>query len=222
MRKIIWLLVMILLAASGAASEEKNNIEPYSIGIIGGVDGPTAIFIGPNDYESEDVTEELINGCSMQLNLLSGDQEYVRLLTGNSEIAQIIDGFHADSQNGIISWKQITDTDALFSAIGTDIGSLSEAAQRNLGQRMYSASYLASMLAAQQGSIVLAATASLNICYPVNLDIPSALYIGEYGNDTGMIMGVWNNGDGMILLTASFAPGIGGSEVLDELVELFY
>ena len=54
-----------------------------------------------------------------------------------------------------------------------------------------------------------------------DLDIPSMLYVLEYENDTGIIVGIWNNLHGQNLITASFVPGISQMQENEVLSVLF-
>lgn len=210
-------------------SEMSDAEESTTIGIIGGADGPTVIMIGgadgPTDINITDMADELIllllNECAAQLHELSGDEVLLNAMTTNEDIRQLVATFHEDSRNGIVSWQQITNTDLLLSTFGEEMDGLSDAAQEYLNQRVFSASYLSAVLSSMHGVNAVAATSLLNISQPFTMDLPTAMYIAKCENDTGMAMGIWNNGDGIVLVTASFVPNISSFEENNSLAGLF-
>lgn len=209
-------------------SEASDAEESTTIGIIGGVDGPTVMIggaDGPTEINITELAEELIplllNECAAQLHELSGDSVLLNAMTTNEDIRQIVAIFHEDSQNGIVSWHQVTNIDLLLSTFGEEMDGLSDAAQEYLNQRVFSASYLSAVLSSMHGVNAVAATSLLNISQPFTMDLPTAMYIAKCENDTGMAMGIWNNGDGIVLVTASFVPNISSFEENNSLAGLF-
>lgn len=223
MRKFISVLLIFVFAITCAAAESVDPAAPdtASTAMIGGADGPTEILITDCLASSDDMIQILLDECVVQLHELSGDQVLLDAMTTGEEIRQIVATFHEDSQNGIVSWKQVTDTDLILSTFGDEMDGLSDAAQAYLHQRVFSASFLSSVLSSMHGVNALAATSLLNVCQPLAADLPTAMYIAKFENDTGMVMGIWNNGDGVILVTASFVPSISSFEENNSLAGLF-
>ncbi len=224
------ILVLILFVFTFYCTERTNHAaaDPSVIGIIGGADGPTALLIGtggPNDAPIAQSNEELIpillDECAAQLHELSGEPAILDTMTSDEDTRQIVAVFHADSENGIVSWNPITNTALLTSILGTGMDGLSTAARSYMEQRIFSASFLSSLLSSMQGVNALAASSLVNICRPLSADLPSSLYIARCENSTGIIMGIWNNGDGIVLVTASFVPNISSFDGNDRLGELF-
>ena len=151
---------------------------------------------------------ELFTDCVSRLCELSCDREYIRRMTASDEIIAVLDGFREDARNGSAPARRLTDTDALLCAFGGDVNALSVAARENLNQRLFSAPFLAAQVASRMGVNALAATSLLNVCLPLDKDLPNALYYAPCENDTGVIMGIWNDGNGMALVTASFVPNV--------------
>ncbi len=223
MRKFISVLFLMVftIACAMAESTDPAAFETTSTDIIGGADGPTEIHVTDCLASSDDMIQILLDECAVQLHELSGDQVLLDAMTTSEEIRQIVATFHEDSGNGIASWNQITDTDLLLATFGEEMDNLSERAQAYLNQRVFNASYLSTVLSSMHGVNMLAATSLLNVCQPLAVDLPTAIYIALLGNDTGMVMGVWNNGDGIVLVTASFVPNISSFEKNNSLARLF-
>lgn len=218
MRKLISVLVLFVLSITCAAAEGTAP----AVTIIGGADGPTAIFVG-TDGPTAELTDGsvplLLNECAAQLHALSGDQVLLDALTDSEEIRRIAAAFHEDSRNGIVSWRRINDAE-LLSALAGEMDGLSDAARAYLDQRVFSASFLSAMISSKHGANALAAASLLNVCRPLTADLSTAMYLARCENDTGMAMGVWNNGDGIVLVTASFVPDIGSLEENTGLADL--
>lgn len=230
MHKLILILILFIFPISCASAEETDppELDPSTIGIIGEADGPTAILIGkgsPIETSIADLEEKLIpillDECTAQLHELSGEPVILDTMTSDENTRQIAAAFHADSENGIVSWNRITNTDLLTSILGTRMDGLSVTARSYMEQRFYSASFLSSILSSMQGVNALAASSLVSICRPLSVDLPSSLYIAKCENGTGIIMGIWNNGDGIVLVTASFVPSISSFEESDRLGGLF-
>lgn len=217
MRKIFSILMLFIFTITFAAAESPNE----NAGIIGGADGPTEIIISDCLASSDEQIPLLLDECAMQLHQLSGDQVLLNAMTTNEDIRQLVATFHEDSQNGIVSWHQVSNTDLLLSTFGEEMDGLSDAAQEYLNQRVFSASYLSAVLSSMHGVNAVAATSLLNISQLFTMDLPTAMYIAKCENDTGMAMGIWNNGDGIVLVTASFVPNISSFEENNSLAGLF-
>lgn len=222
MKKFISVLLLFVFAITCAFAEgvDLAASETTSADIIGGADEPTGIFVTDYPASSDDMIRILLDECAVQLHELSGDQVLLDAMTTNEEARQIVAAFHEGSENGIVSWDQITDTDLLIATYCEEMGDLSGTAQAYLNQRVFSASFLASLLASRHDVNALAATSLLNVCQPLEADLPSAMYIARFENGTGMVMDIWNNGDGIILVTASFVPDISAFEESSSLAVL--
>lgn len=86
---VILLVVIIFLLQRSKVEFHKDN-GGTSVSIIGGVDGPTSIFIagkiGGSDSENEEKTEEI---SSMQVELQIGDTVMTAALENNTATAEL-------------------------------------------------------------------------------------------------------------------------------------
>ncbi len=173
---------------------------------------------------AQDAAYEAVLQAAASLQELAGDKTYLSLLGAPDEITTYINDHYASTigmtpvntckLDGITNLAKI-----LYG--GIDTNTLSETARQMLEKSFFSSSIIATQQASTFGTVALAATSVLKYDTITNDDLPSSFYLFEYENDTGIIVGIWNNLHGQNLITASFVPGISQMQENEVLSVLF-
>ena len=160
--------------------------------------------------EETDMIPSLLQECIDGLNELAGDEAYLSAMVGlNEEALQTAATYKENTSNGYISWEELPFGDLMLTELKSqvDLDAMSEAGRKRLCASMYSASLLGNMIISDAAKIDMVLVNSvINFRKLVDADLPSSIYLATCENNTGIIMGIWNNGNGQASVTACFIP----------------
>ncbi len=198
------ILFALVMALSGIFSGSGT------VGIIGGADGPVSVMLSTE----ADGSTRMIDNAAAHLQQLTGDAyalSQAKMLFTIDGVEELLERYDAVSGTAPIARYELSALrDSLKEVFPEFPAPQTEAGREALSQQLNSAATMASLFYSYEGNTAAAAISDVlsyrTICPAIS---ESCLYLLEYENGVGIVVGIWNDGYGLCMVTASFVPNAG-------------
>lgn len=195
------ILLAIAMALFGVSS--NNN----TIGVIGGSDGPASVLLSGEAVDPVPITDD----AAMHLQQLTHDEYTLlqaKLLTSVDGVDALLDRYAATNGTVPIARYELSGLrDTLKDVIAEFPAPQTEAGQELFSQQLSNAATVAGLFNSYEGNTAAAVISSVLFYHTIcTLTLESSMYLLEYENGVGIIVGIWNDGTGLCLVTATFVP----------------
>lgn len=152
--------------------------------------------------------ESVIGKAAKDVISLACDKTYMAMMGTDGDVTKAASAFAALDGMQPVNMFELKNVGTMLENVLSEVPDLSDAAVRQTKQRMYSGSFIASLVNSRMGVYTLAATSMLVFSSMYSLDLPSCVYVIEYENDMGVVVGIWNNGEGINIVNAALVSSV--------------